>query len=118
MVTLAAGAEVGLAVKRSVVTDDNLESKSRPFRHTVNFSLRNDTAEEIMVEVLFDKMPSDRRNRTIYNFTREPDRRPGEIFIWELSVAGGAEGVIPFSFDSDRPRYSEYSHYEDALFGD
>lgn len=115
---LAAGYETGITVTRSIVTEDQSGVNTPRFRHYVDFSLKNETGREALVELVFGKKESARRKATEYFFTREPDRRPGEIFIWDMRLHGSGEEALAFSFESARARYEEYRIYESALYGD
>lgn len=112
---LRAGVAAGIEVERSVVTSENLGMKGPRFNHAIKFKAANTTREPVVVEVLFTKKLGS-RHRTEYHFRKEPDKRPGTLFIWVLNLAPGGAETIEFDFDSDQARYSEYELYERARY--
>ena len=112
-ILLPAGTEPRIGVERSIVTTENLDKKARRFTHTIKLRVANATGRGVVVEALFGKKLG-RHHRTEYRFKREPDRRPGDLLLWELKLGKDEAQTIEFAFDSDQAKYHEYEHYESA----
>ncbi|MBW1873128.1 MAG: DUF4139 domain-containing protein, partial [Deltaproteobacteria bacterium] len=111
-IALAAGNATGIVIERSVVTKENLarKAKARPFNHAIKFTVTNNSDEDVAVEVIMQKRMGS-RHKTIYKFKKEPNRRPGQLMIWELAMKKGQREVIAFSFDSEYQSFSGYQSY-------
>jgi hypothetical protein len=98
-----------------VVTTENLANRARPFRHAIEFKVTNRGEERVRLEVIMPKRLGS-RHKTLYKFRREPDRRPGELFLWELDLKPGQTKTIAFRFDSEHARFQGYQTYEKARY--
>jgi hypothetical protein len=116
-ISLAAGNATGIEIERSVVTKENLarKAKARPFNHAIEFKINNNSNEDVSVEVIMQKRIGS-QHKTIYNFKKNPSRRPGQLIIWELSMKNGQKEVIAFDFDSEYQSFSGYQSYEKARY--
>ncbi|MBW1872570.1 MAG: hypothetical protein JRJ19_10920 [Deltaproteobacteria bacterium] len=114
-IVLAAGHAPEIEVERSVDTSERLANRARPFTHATKFKVTNHGNQRIRLEVVMPKKFGS-RHKTIYRFKRKPDRRPGEMFIWELDLKKDQTNVIAFSFDSEHARFPGYQTYEKARY--
>ncbi|HUU03766.1 MAG TPA: hypothetical protein VM425_20190 [Myxococcota bacterium] len=114
-IVMAAGHASDIEVERSVDTTENRANRTRPFRHDVKFKVVNRGPERVRLETVMPKMFGS-KHKTLYRFKQEPDRRPGELFIWDLDLKKGQTEVISFSFDSEYPRFSAYQTFEKARY--
>jgi hypothetical protein len=114
-IVLSAGYTPDVEIERSVETTENLANKARPFRHAISFKVANRGSERIRLDVVMTKKLGS-QHKTLYRFKREPDRRPGTFYIWELDLTPGKGSQIDFSLDSEYPRFSGYEGYEKASY--
>jgi hypothetical protein len=114
-IVLAAGHAPDIEVERSVDTSERLANRARPFTHVTKFKVTNHGNQRIRLEVVMPKKFGS-QHKTIYRFKRKPDRRPGEMFIWELDLKKDQTNVIAFSFDSEYARFPGYKTYEKARY--
>ncbi len=110
-----AGHAPEIEVERSVETSENLANRARPFTHDTKFRVNNRGHRTVRLEVAMPKKFGS-QHKTIYRFGRQPDRRPGELFIWELELKKGQAEVIALSFDSEFPQFPGYEAYEKARY--
>jgi hypothetical protein len=114
-IVLAAGHAPEIEIERSVETSERLANRARPFTHATKFKVTNHGNQRIRLEVVMPKKFGS-RHKTIYRFKRKPDRKPGEMFIWELDLKKDQTNVIAFSFDSEYARFPGYETYEKARY--
>jgi hypothetical protein len=114
-ILLAAGHAPDIEVERSVDTSEHLANRARPFTHSTKFKVTNHGNERVRLEVAMPKKFGS-EHKTIYRFKQKPDRRPGELFIWELDLKKDQTDVIAFSFDSEYARFPGYQTYEKARY--
>jgi hypothetical protein len=114
-IVLAAGHASEIEVERSVETSEHLANRARPFTHDTKFKVTNHGNRRVRLEVVMPKKFGS-QHKTIYRFKRKPDRKPGEMFIWELDLKKDQTNVIAFSFDSEYARFSGYETYEKARY--
>lgn len=75
--------------------------------------MTNRGAERVNLVVVFPKKIGS-RHKTLYSFKREPDRRPGALYVWDLDLAPGKGEHISFHLDTEYPRFGDYNAYEAA----
>ena len=114
-IVLTAGHAPEIEIERSVETSERLANRARPFTHATKFKVTNRGDRRIRLEVVMPKKFGS-RHKTIYRFKRKPDRKPGEMFIWELDLKKDQTNVIAFSFDSEYARFPGYETYEKARY--
>ncbi|MBN2353026.1 MAG: hypothetical protein JXD23_10695 [Spirochaetales bacterium] len=111
-VELACGGEKSLKTYRKVATKEDTAKKFLAFNHDLLYRVSNALDGDVLVRVYYTKRIGE-VHRNVYRFRTKPSARPGEFFVWDLTVPKGDAREISFNFDSDEKNVQEYLRYDD-----
>ncbi len=109
---VACGSEKLLKTYRKVTTKEDTKKKILPFNHSLLYRVVNALGSDVLVRVYYTKRIGE-VHRNVYRFAKEPSARPGEYFVWDLTVPKSEAREVSFNFDSDEKNVAAYLRYDE-----
>jgi hypothetical protein len=110
-VELESGIEPLIKTFRSITTKEDTKKEILAFNHAFTLRVQNLKGAPIILKLYFQKKLGE-VHRNVYHFPIPPDEKPGEWFIWNLTLPKDDVKEISFDFDSDAKDFSEYMGYD------